>query len=626
MSRSYKLYKVLCAKLVLFSALPVLAAEIHVTNLDDSGAGSLRQAINFTALPGDTIVFDVPGTITLTSGELVIDKNLRISGPGAESLAISGNLASRVFHITGAAAVSISGVTIRDGNASAIPISPDAGGGGIFIESGTTLTLAYSTLSGNSVLGGSGGGIFNSGGTLTVTNSTLSSNSASYYGGGIFNSGGTLTLTYSTLSGNSSGSGGGIANDFGTLTLTNSTLSGNSTVYGGGIWNQRSMLTVTNSTLSGNSSNSGGGIWNNYSSTLTVRNSTLSGNSATAFGGGILNASGSTVKLTNSTISGNSAYSYYYDGAQLLNFSDSLTLTLKNTIVAKSLTGVNCYAYYGAYRTFTSQGHNLSDDSSCSLGGTGDQNGIPSGLDTAGLKDNGGPTKTIALLEASPAIDAIPISPVNYCAETDGTTPIATDQRGVARPVGPACDIGAFEGSVIQTNQPPVANAGPDQTGVVNLSLTFNGSASSDPDGTLTSYRWDFGDYSTATGATVSHTYSTAGSYTATLTVTDDGGATASDTSQVTIQTPAQSTETLTSAVLSLELSRGIERSLSATLNAALASINHGDQLAKLAAINQLQAFIYQVSALEGVKLTPAEATSLISAAQQIIQSLSSSP
>ena len=511
MTQSFKLHKTLCAGLLvlaLFGALPVLAAEIHVTSLADSGVGSLRQAINVTALPGDTIVFDVTGTITLTFGELVIDKNLTISGPGAESLAISGNLASRVFRITGGSTVAISGVTIQDGKI-IVNVFPDNEGGGIFIEIGGTLTLTNSTLSGNSTFYGGGGGGIANGGTLTVTNSTVSGNS-SYWGGG------------------------GIAN-YGTLTLTNSTLSGNSAPYSGG-------------------------IFNSYA-----------------------------------------------------------TATLKNTIVANSPSGGNCVVPSGP---FTSQGHNLSSDGTCAgfFMQPSDMNSTAPLLDLDGLKDNGGPTHTIALLAGSPAIDAIPAS---NCTDVAGNL-VETDQRGVARPQGPACDIGAFE--LLVSNQPPVANAGPDQTGVVNLSLTFNGSASSDPDGTLVSYQWDFGDYTTASGVTVSHAYSAAGTYTAILTLTDDGGATASDTAQVTIQTPAHATGTLMSEVLALELSRGIEQSLSATLSAALASINQGDQLAKLAALNQLQAFIYQVSALQGIKLTPAEAASLIAAAQQIMQSLSSSP
>ncbi|MBV9768659.1 MAG: hypothetical protein JOZ32_03735 [Bryobacterales bacterium] len=77
--------------------------------------------------------------------------------------------------------------------------------------------------------------------------------------------------------------------------------------------------------------------------------------------------------------------------------------------------------------------------------GPGDLNSTPAGLDPAGLQNNGGPTQTIALLPTSPAVNAMPLSPINYCTALDGVTPVATDQRGVPRPQGPACDMGAFE-------------------------------------------------------------------------------------------------------------------------------------------------------------------------------------
>ena len=178
------------------------------------------------------------------------------------------------------------------------------------------------------------------------------------------------------------------------------------------------------------------------------------------------------------------------------------------------------------------------------------------------------------------------------------------------------------------TNQPPVANAGADQTGVANVSLTFNGSASSDPDGSIVSYQWNFGDGSpTAIGATVNHAYSTAGTYTATLTVTDNGGATASDTALVTIiQTPAQAIQSLANGVQALGLPQGTQQSLVAKLRAAIAASSRNDRVAKLAGVNQLQAFIREIKALQGLRLTPQQAANLIAAAQQIIQSLTSLP
>src|SRR5438034_9132612 len=90
------------------------ADTITVTNTNDSGSGSLRQAL-VDANDGDTIDFAVTGTIGLTSGELLVDKSITISGPGAEKLAVSGNAKDRVFHVTGGN-VTISGLTITNGD------------------------------------------------------------------------------------------------------------------------------------------------------------------------------------------------------------------------------------------------------------------------------------------------------------------------------------------------------------------------------------------------------------------------------------------------------------------------------------------------------------------------------
>jgi hypothetical protein len=258
----------------------------------------------------------------------------------------------------------------------------------------------------------------------------------------VVNSGATVTISGLTIeNGAASGGGGGISNS-GMLTVTDSVIAGNTTdSFGGGILNL-GMLTVANSTVSGNSASccNGGGISN--LGMLTVTNSTVAGNSVAFFyGGGIYNMH--TLNMTNDTLSGNTAG---FHGGGIANFG---TMTVKNTILANSLKSGNCYMGNGG--VIDSRGHNLSDDASCTtwLTGTGDQDGIATGLDSAGLKNNGGPTWTIALSPGGAAVDAIPISPTNYCTLTDGITPVATDQRGVARPGGSACDIGAFE--LVQT-------------------------------------------------------------------------------------------------------------------------------------------------------------------------------
>ena len=244
------------------------AATVTVTNTNDSGAGSLRQVIA-DAAPGDTIVFaaGVTGAITLTSGELSINKDLTIIGPGASSLAISGNNASRVLRVYNTA--SIYGVTIRNGNA--------ADGGGIFNTG--TLTLNNVIVTSNTATNNGGGINNNTGGTLTLTDVTISNNTATGDGGGMRVYDGTVTMTGVTVNGNTAGEwGGGISNSE-TMTLTNVTISGNTATQGGGFYNQDT-ATLTNVTISNNTGD--GFLQDGYSSTNATLNNTLIANNTAA--------------------------------------------------------------------------------------------------------------------------------------------------------------------------------------------------------------------------------------------------------------------------------------------------------------------------------------------------------
>jgi predicted outer membrane repeat protein len=354
---------------------------------------------------------------------------------------VSGNYAGRTAAGIGNYSFNsqIATLNITNSTISGNSTQPDAFGAGVFNYGVATVT--DSTVEGNTA--SSGGGLYNSvyaefgwgPGMLTLTNTTVSGNTATQYGGGISNSG-VLTLTNSTVSGNTAayydyytylltGWGGGVYN-FGTATITNSTVSGNTAYeYGGGISTYNGTLNLTNSTVSGNTARGGGGIFiTGIVGTLTLTNSTVSGNTAWR-GGGIMGGRYGDLTLTNSTVSGNTAG---FEGGGI--FGWELMVTPTNTIVADNSapTGANCES-----PPVNSLGYNLTDDTSCGFTATGDLV-VPDAM-LGPLQDNGGPTETHDLLDGSPAIDAGSVS----CPPPD------TDQRGVARPQGTGCDIGAVE-------------------------------------------------------------------------------------------------------------------------------------------------------------------------------------
>ncbi len=282
------------------------------------------------------------------------------------------------------------------------------GGGPVTFACSGTITLAQTiTISVDTSIDGSGqavtlsGGnsvqvfIVNSGVSLSLNKLMIANGHVNGSGGGVFNDG-TLTIINSTISSNYAHICGGAVYNGGTLIMTGSTFSGNSAENcGGGIRNDGA-LTVTNSTFSDNSAYNGGGIFNNVS--VNVISSTFSGNRGT-HGGGFDNYHGTT--------------------------------TLQNTIVANN-PGGNCYS------TIINGGGNLSyPDATCP--------GINEDPMLGLLRDNGGPTQTMALHPASPAIDAADnaicaAAPVNNL-----------DQRGLPRSVDAngdgvaTCDIGAYE-------------------------------------------------------------------------------------------------------------------------------------------------------------------------------------
>ncbi|HET6579036.1 MAG TPA: right-handed parallel beta-helix repeat-containing protein [Gemmatimonadales bacterium] len=453
-----------------------------VNSLSDPGDGTcdlrqctLREAIDDPESTEISFAPGLTGAITLR-GTLGIDKALTITGPRGGIVLRRGSADRdfRILRILTGANVRLTNLTIRNGTGDRAggivnwatlalvncTVANNAGGG---IDNHGTLTLTHSTIASNAGIGitnhahqalsatstriarNAGPGILNDLGTLELTGGAVELNT----GGGIFTAQGRATLTEVRITGNSTaGLGGGIQSVGATVVLTNSTVARNSAAEGGGIANRDgSSLTVAGTTIAGNSATAGrgGGIFNRVqerlAASVTLTNSTVSGNSARE-GGGIYNSGFldfASVSITNSTIARNSAGE---EGGGIRQEFDEGMLTLKNTLVAQNT------APTGPDVSEASQGSRLSasfsligDGRGSGITNTGGNqvgrispNGSPIDPRIGSLADNGGPTRTHALNVDSPARDA--------ASTPDCPT---TDQRGVLRPQGAACDIGSFE-------------------------------------------------------------------------------------------------------------------------------------------------------------------------------------
>lgn len=425
---------------------PAYAATLTVTtavdNLTNGNGCSLREAV--ANANSDTQTF--PDCI---------------GGSGADTITFDGGLSGATISLT-SIIILLDDVTIDGSMLTQQVIISGGGSTGIFGTGNPAVDVTLDSLTIDEGVG-QGAGFNNSGGTLVVRNSNFyrGNMSPTGRGGAIYNQFGTVEVTNSLFLNNYAVAGGAIYNWYGSLTVIDSTFESNgSTGYpgGGAIASTTGVLTVTNSTFSYNSAgggvpfSSGGGIYSD-DDILAVSNSTFYSNFATDNGGGIYAAqSGAwSPTLTNSTFYLNSATT----GGGINVYSNLVGFDFANNIVAGSPSGGDCVVT--GYTGIGINTGNLVQDGSCSAGLSGDPNLGP-------LTDNGGPTETMALLAASPAIDAgddatCAAAPVNNL-----------DQRGIARPQGAQCDIGAYE--YIEPEVVSITRASPNPTNAASVDYT----------------------------------------------------------------------------------------------------------------------------------------------------------
>jgi hypothetical protein len=461
---------------------------------DPNYVGSLRWAVAganaLGAVAGTTIAFapGVTGTISLTAALPTIVYGLTITGPplvnGQPQLTVQRDPAAAtaftIFTMNGSAAtpVSIGNLTISGGNGAGVGGISDVGG---------PLSLVNDVVTGNASRG-----IMSQSSSLSLTNCTVSNNVGSI-GAGIYANGSSLMLTGSSVTGNSTIQyGGGIFS--GTLTtIINSTIAGNSASQLAGGISCSGVVTIVGSTIANNTvgfaTGRGGGIYYAYAGPinvagLTVRDSTLTGNVAANGGGIAFVAAASQAVIQNCTITGNTATSTSTTAGQggggiaLLTANATANVLLQSCIVAGN------FAVDGRPDISAPFGSNVSVTADhCLIGAAGAGAGVALSFQTsdcltgtaanplnpllAPLGNYGGPTETMPPLAGSPALNA-------------GSNPasLTTDQRGLARVVGGAADIGAYEYAPITVSGVQVNDGSAQRSEVRSITVTFSGPVS----------------------------------------------------------------------------------------------------------------------------------------------------
>jgi len=467
-------------------------APLSVTNLNDSGAGSLRQALlDANSAPGqDVITFatGVSGTISLLSDFPLLTEAIDLEGPGRSVITIDGGWTQAGGPLSGhdvfdiddgdkAGTWTLSGFTVTGGNDSGedwsgggaiaarnsgpLNISDvaltanysDRVGGAILLSGTGNVVITHSSITGNSTAGG-GGGLYadtENDSTLTIINSDISNNTAGKFGGGLYldTDGGNITIVGSTISNNSALQGGGAISvtdlfTVGSLTITDTVISGNRAgENGGALYSDTAdgSIFITDSTISNNTADgAGGGLY--ISSTglgeIVIANSTISGNESTTGAGAMQLLRGSKMTLLQSTVSNNTGGGATVIGGISIAADD---LTLVGSIVAGN------------------PGFDIGDGSILSGASVTSQNAKNKGTKTPKNRPALTPSVSPALVLASAAAE------YSVIGEVDPAVTIvngAGNKLGVADPkLGPLADNGGPTMTHALLAGSPAINAGP---------------------------------------------------------------------------------------------------------------------------------------------------------------------
>jgi hypothetical protein len=450
----------LCLLAGALSCVSSSASTLIVTSALDNGPGSLRDTIG-AAAAGDVIQFDpaLNGQVIALASQIRVTRELRIDGPGADKIAISGGNRTRILFVT--APLTLKGLTLKNG----------LGDGGALYVSQARASVTGCVFADNASPNGLGGALYNPGSPLEFSNCTFLRNTATGFGlGGVFFGAphAEVTMTDCTFTDNSAHDGGVIFGDA-KLNLVRCIFTNNSIPtdgIAGAVFNE-SPTFITGCVFTGNSAGEGGeggalfiadgiirdsliannavgstrsedaqgaGIWN--FGTLRIENSTIANNTSgdQSQGAGIYNDG--VLILNNSTVSGNAAGASSIGGGIFNDDDDGAILSIANTIIARN----SAPAAPDISGTVGSRSYNVIGNIQGNIGATANDfiNVDPF---LGPLQENGGPTATMALLPGSVAIDhGDPAFNPNAFVPA-----MTTDQRGARRVDGDRLDIGAYE-------------------------------------------------------------------------------------------------------------------------------------------------------------------------------------
>ncbi len=420
-----------------------LLTAYTVTNLNDSGAGSLRDAISLANADSgaDEITFATSGTIALATGTMVVTDSLTITGNGAANTIVDAQQLSRIFEMTDTAGnVTLNDMTFKNGQTRGSGTDfwdTTYAGGAMHWASPGVLTLNRNTFTGNSTLGERAGG-----GAILAGNGTLLVNESWFYG--------------NTTAGVNS-EGGAVSAHLGALLVRNSTFSGNSTTgnysEGGALFSLVGNVSISQSTLSGNIASGidsqGGGLFTQQGN-VVIGQSTITENKATISAGGGIFTLSSPITILNSIVASNSDAGSSTEISVSPDASD--VFLISSSFIGRN-NGTNLAATSGT----------TPDANGNFIGGNTDATKIAPKLGL--LANNGGPTRTHALLTGSLAIDRG--SNAFAVDVTNGNAALVRDQRGVgftrildgdSLGTAPAAvvDMGAVEFSGLRLTSPNV--------------------------------------------------------------------------------------------------------------------------------------------------------------------------